>query len=517
MTTLQSDWESQPAGRFQVRRWRPRAWIASLISRSRQEKDPAPFSAEAWRLAGALGLTAALAGGLWFGATDLAAEARIALGTFGAAVIFWIGTRLDKTFIALAVLVIGASLGAGAEDAAVLSSFGDGLIALLLAAFVLAAAITASGLAARCSGLLLRHARSLRQVVYGMTAGMIALALVMPSTSGRAALLLPVFLAVAAQIPNPRITRALALLIPTVVLLSSAGSLIGAGGNVLAADTILHLEGERIGYLRWMLLGLPFALLSCFGAAWIILRVFLNAEERRQSLDLGAETEAMPRGRLSPRERFVLAVALALVLLWCSEALHGLDNATVALLGALAVTAPRFGILTFKQAVKGVDWNLLIFMAACLQLGDALVHSGGAAWVIEALFDGAAGGGDSLPTFLALAVGLGLLSHLVITSRTARVSILVPMVLPLAAALGHNATAFGFILAVATGYCLTLPVSAKPLAMMSEIDAPTFEPRDLLKLSAILLPFHVVLLLVFSLWIWPSLGLPLGSPVTGGL
>ena len=79
------------------------------------------------------------------------------------------------------------------------------------------------------------------------------------------------------------------------------------------------------------------------------------------------------------------------------------------------------------------------------------------------------------------------------------------------------ATAFGFILAVATGYCLTLPVSAKPLAMMSEIDAPTFEPRDLLKLSAILLPFHVVLLLVFSLWIWPSLGLPLGSPVTGGL
>ncbi len=95
------------------------------------------------------------------------------------------------------------------------------------------------------------------------------------------------------------------------------------------------------------------------------------------------------------------------------------------------------------------------------------------------------------------------------------------MVLPLAAAFGHNAAAFGFILAVATGYCLTLPVSAKPLAMMSELDAPTFEPRDLLKLSAVLLPFHAVLLLVFTLWIWPFLGLPLGlpqgGPVTGGL
>lgn len=513
MTAIRSEWNAQDAGLRRAERRRQQVQAPDGRRPGAPEKAAWRTAASLGRIAVPAGLAAALCAGLWLGTADLSAEGRIALGTFGTAVIFWIGTKLDKTFIALAVLVIGTALGQGTSEAAILSSFGDGMIVLLLAAFVLAAAITASGLAARCGGLLLRRARSLRQVVYGMTAGMIALALVMPATSGRAALLLPVFLAVAAQIPNPRTIKALALLIPTVVLLSSAGSLIGAGGNVLAADTILHLEGKRIGYLRWMMLGLPFALLSCFGAAWVILRLFLNAEERRQGLDLAAAPDDLPRGRLSPREWFVLAVAFALVLLWCSESLHGLDNATVALLGALAVTAPRIGALTFKQAVKGVDWNLLVFMAACLQLGDALVHSGGAAWVIEGLFDSASGGRDSLPAFMILVVGLGLLSHLVVTSRTARVSILVPMVLPLAAALGHDAAAFGFILAVATGYCLTLPVSAKPLAMMSEIDAPTFDARDLLKLSAILLPFHAFLLLVFGLWIWPSLGLP----ATGGL
>lgn len=513
MTVLETGWDLRNAEVQRADGGRQEVGPQGRSGPAEPNKGPWRPSASHRRLALATGLVAALCTGLWLGAADLSAEGRIALAAFGAAVIFWIGTKLDKTFVALAVLVAGTALGQDSSEADILSSFGDGMIALLLAAFVLAAAITASGLAARCSGLLLRHARSLRQVVYGMTAGMIALALVMPATSGRAALLLPVFLAVAAQIPNPRITKALALLIPTVVLLSSAGSLIGAGGNVLAADTILHLEGERIGYLRWMMLGLPFAALSCFGAAWVILRVFLNAEERRQGLDLAAAPDDLPRGRLSPRECFVLAVALSLVLLWCSESLHGLDNATIALLGALAVTAPGLGILTLKQAVKGVDWNLLIFMAACLQLGDALVHSGGAAWVIEGLFHSASGEQSATLTFVILAVGLGLLSHLVITSRTARVSILVPMVLPLAAALGHNATAFGFILAVATGYCLTLPVSAKPLAMMSEVDAPTFEPRDLLKLSAILLPFHAVLLLVFALWIWPSLGLPLSGGI----
>lgn len=488
--------------------WRERLSLPGGASvQGDQDSSGGQARAEVWRLAASAGLTAALCTVLWFGAGDLAAEGRIALCTFAAAVIFWIGTRLDKTFIALAVLAAGAVLGSGSPEATLLSAFGEGLIALLLAAFILAAAITSSGLAERCTGLLLRHTRSVSQAVYAMTAGMILLALVMPSTSGRAALLLPVFLAMAAQIPNPRITKAVALLIPTIVLLSSAGSLIGAGANVFVADAIRQLNGETIGYLRWLVLGLPFAVLSCFGAAWVILHAFLDRTERHCALEIGQTPEAS-RDSLSPRERYVLAVALVLVLLWCSEALHGLDNVTVALLGALAVTAPRIGALTFKQAVKGVDWNLLLFMAACLQLGGALVESGGAAWVVDRLLSSAPRDGASLLGFLVLVSTLGLLSHLLITSRTVRVTILLPMILPLAASLGFNATALGFILAVATGYCLTLPISAKPIAMLSEIDAPSFEPRDLLKLSAILLPFHLALLLIFSLWIWPFLGLP---------
>lgn len=479
--------------------------------RARHRASPVEFLRRIpWRFLSASALAGPSGWLLWNWTAELDHDARVALIVFAVAIIFWIVSRLDKTFIAIAALCAGAVTSANYSETTVLSSLGEGMIGLLMAAFVLAGAITASGLADRFTGLLIRHTRSVGGAFYALTAGMIALAMVMPSTSGRAALMLPVFLAIADRVDNPRVTRALALLIPTIVLLSSAGSLIGAGANVLAADAIWRLTGERIDYLGWMVLGLPFAVLSCFLSAWVILALFLNKGERDRSLDLRQAGPGLSHP-LSFREHYILLVAIVLVALWCTESLHGIDNVTVALLGALAVTAPGIGAMNFKQAIKSVDWTLLLFMAACLQLGDALVTSGGAEWTIDRLFQAMPVDGADVPAFVAVIATLCLLAHLVVTSRMARASILVPMILPIAMSFGYNPAAFAMIVAIATGFCLTLSVSAKPLAMMSELDRPTFRPGDLLVLSAVLLPLHLGLLLVFSIHVWPWMGLPLAG------
>ncbi|NIA68661.1 SLC13 family permease [Pelagibius litoralis] len=465
------------------------------------------------RFLAASALAFALGACLWYLPVGISADARVSLVAFAAAVVFWVVSRLDKTFIALAALCAGAVVGTSSFDTTVLGALGHGMIGLLLAAFVIAKAITLSGLAQRITAPLVRNSRSVARTFYALTGAMLVLAMVMPSTSGRAALMLPVFLTIAGQVANPRVTRALALLIPTVILLSSAGSLIGAGANILAADAIWRLTGERIDYLRWMTLGLPFAVVSCFLSTWVILTLFLGKAERERPLvSSGDQPQPTPATqRLTAREKFVLSISASLVVLWCTQSLHGIDNVTVALVGALAVTAPGLGVLTFKQAVQSIDWNLLLFMAACLQLGDALIGSGGAGWAVDSLFRAMPLGGADTAALLAMVATVCLLAHLVVTSRMARASILVPMILPIAISLGYNPAAFAIITAIATGYCLTLPVSAKPLAMMSELDGPTFKPGDLLALSAVLLPLHLGLLVIFSLYVWPWLGLPLSG------
>jgi hypothetical protein len=66
-----------------------------------------------------------------------------------------------------------------------------------------------------------------------------------------------------------------------------------------------------------------------------------------------------------------------------------------------------------------------------------------------------------------------------------------------------------FLSTAAAGFCLTLPVSAKPVTMFGKVDVATYTPNDLLKLSGVLLPLHFALLVGFTLWVWPWLGLDL--------
>jgi di/tricarboxylate transporter len=93
---------------------------------------------------------------------------------------------------------------------------------------------------------------------------------------------------------------------------------------------------------------------------------------------------------------------------------------------------------------------------------------------------------------------------LVIQSRSARSSVLVPLIIPIAVATGVNPVIAAFASTAAAGFCHTLPASAKPMAMFAD----AYHPRDLLKLSAVLAPVHVALVTTFAVWVWPIVALP---------
>lgn len=452
---------------------------------------------------------------IWFGLEGVSSEIRLVFITFAVAIIGWVFTRIEDSYIALVAATVFVLAGIETPEG-FFEALGDSLVWLLVAAFIIAAAIKASGLADRLAAAVAVRTRSVNQLFYALTAVIVASAFFIPSTSGRAAVMVPVFLALAAVIPERRIVTALALLFPTAILLSAIASLIGAGAHLITADILLSMSGERIDFLRWMVLGLPFALISCFASTWVILRLFLNHDERTQAITLSREAmlvnnKALPSGRLSGHERYVLAVALGVIGLWISEPLHGLNNTVVAILGALAVTARGIGPISLKQGIKSVEWNLIIFMAATLELSEGLVDSGGAEWLMNGAFGALQGATESVWLIFAAITVIALLSHLLVASRSARAAILIPMVVMLALALGYNPAAVAFVAVAATGFCLTLTVSAKPVALFSDLDVPTYSARDLLRLSAVLLPLHFVLLMVFAFGVWPLLGLPIES------
>ncbi|MBK1788395.1 SLC13 family permease [Prauserella cavernicola] len=435
----------------------------------------------------------------------------ITLGVFGVAVLAWMFSRLDDTYIGLAAVLV--LIGAGVlHSGELFGALGSETIWLLIAAFVLAAALTSTGLPTRFALALCGNARTVRGLVHRVTAALVVTSLAVPATSGRAALALPVFVALATALAGrDAVVRALALLFPTVILLSAVATLTGAGAHVITSQLLADATGSGIGYAHWLLLGMPFAVLSSHLAAELVLLLMTRRTDRRNPIGLDPVHVAdlagvRVSGPLTPEQRRALGVLSLVIVLWCTESLHGASPALVALVGAVLATSPRLGTTSFGPALASVPWSLLLFMVTTAVLGTALTSSGAAAWLGGSL---AAGIGDEL-AFLAVVVALSAAAHLVLQSRSARSSVLVPLVIPLAMVAGLNPAAIAFASTAAAGFCHTLPSSAKPVAMFAAVEGvPTYRRGDLLRLSAVLGPLVILLVLVFALAVWPALGLPL--------
>ncbi|WP_143138456.1 SLC13 family permease [Lentzea waywayandensis] len=438
----------------------------------------------------------------------------LTLVVFAVAVVLWTCTPLDDTFVALAAVVV--LLLFGVLPASALAVLGGSTTWLLIAAFVLAGGVTASGLPARLATSLTGRARSVRGLLHLTAFALLLTAFLVPSTSGRAALALPVHGALRERV-NSRVSRALGVLFPSVILLTAVATLVGAGAHLITSALLEQATGEGIGFGQWLVLGLPLALVSAHVTAEVVLWLFTTRADRAERLGLDESTLvtavwsegpaavgalAVPKvvrphlAGLTRSELAALAILAVVSAAWLTEPWHHVPPEVTALAGAIAITTPRLGVTTLKQAMAEIPWSLLLFMAATTMLGTALVGSGAAATIA-----GLISPSHLLPTVVVVSLA----AHLVVQSRSARSSVLIPIVIPLALAAGMNPAALAFASTAAAGFCHTFTSSAKPVALFAD----AYRPRDLLKLSAVLAPITGALVLACAVLLWPHLGLPL--------
>ena len=126
----------------------------------------------------------------------------------------------------------------------------------------------------------------------------------------------------------------------------------------------------RLSFLRFFCFHLT--LIAC----GLILRFFLGAEDRNAAFEPGSPAETQP---LLAQERTLLAVTALIVLALATSGLHGVALPFVALIGALVMASEKVSGLSFRKALKTVEWNLLLFLAGTLVIGEALMSTGTAA------------------------------------------------------------------------------------------------------------------------------------------
>jgi sodium-dependent dicarboxylate transporter 2/3/5 len=333
-----------------------------------------------------------------------------------------------------------------------LNTFSSPVIWLMIGGFLLASAMTKTKIDADIIRITMRVCGTgPKRLLFGLMAVTMVFSMLISNTATTAmvmAALMPILLKLGKGSPT---AKALVLGIPIAATTGGMGTILGSPPNAIAVG-VLAEAGSPMGFIGWMVYGLPLALFLTFLAWRVLVKKFMMDAAPISIGEAPREETVTPEFRA--KRVTVLAILLATLALWLTSPLHGL--------GAAAVAAVPLVLLPMTRILKGEDiraigWDTLILVAGGLALGTALQHTG-----LLGLY---AGRMAQLPVpdiafYLLLAYATMVFSN--VMSHTATSTVLIPLGM---AILPAHATEVCMIIGLSASTALFLPVSTPPNAI----------------------------------------------------
>jgi sodium-dependent dicarboxylate transporter 2/3/5 len=250
-------------------------------------------------------------------------------------------------------------------------------------------------------------------------------------------------------------------------------TLIGTPPNALTAAFVLETYGIRIGFARWMAVGVPLALIALPITYAILVRIAFRV--RGGEIPGGRaliEREVLSLGGVSRGEKIVAAAFLLAGAGWITRPIlerwiPGLSDAGIAMLAALLlflvpVSWRRREFALDWSSAQRVPWGVIVLFGGGLSLADAIDRTGLAAWMAGAFGGLVAWGMVEIIALVAFVVIL--FSELASNTATAAAFLPVVGALALATGLDPLPLVIGAGLAASGGYML--PVATPPNAIV---------------------------------------------------
>lgn len=323
---------------------------------------------------------------------DLPVQGHRLLGILGFAVVIWMTEGVSYPVSAFAVMTLmafalgmapdpahpEALLGTGKALSMALSGFSTSAWALVAGAMFLSAAMMITGLDRRIALLVMARigVRSDRLVIGVIFVGFL-LSFFVPSTTARVSCMVPIVAGIirafGLSIGSP-FAGVLMMAVAQADSLWNISIKTAAAQNVVAVGFIQQVLGRDISWMEWFLAAAPYAVVLSVVLYFILLRA-LPPEVKE--LPGGRDTiRAMLRelGPVTLPEKKLLLVSAALLFFWVTEKkLHPFDTTTVTLAGIFLLMLPRWGVMTWQQAVPHINWGTIALFGVGISLGSAIL------------------------------------------------------------------------------------------------------------------------------------------------
>lgn len=399
------------------------------------------------------------------------------LAIFAASIVLWISEAIPNYLTSLLVILAIVLTGVTTDKTAY-AQLGHPVMWLNILSFVLASMLVKTQAAKRFAlWFVLRFGRSASGVFFSFIVINVVLSAFISATTAKAAILLPIFMVVAAIYGatggehRNNFGRNLVLQNLLQINLGANAFLTGSGATLLAGSLIAGAMGwGGFSYQEWFAAAFPMNMLLILIGWFVGTRLIfpLKPEERRPQIEGGMERlreELRKLGKIKAEEYRAIAIFVTVLLLWATDKQHGINQTAVAFMGAVAALMPGIGVVKWNDV--DIPWHLLLFSAGAYTLGAGFDATGLPATMVNAAFDSLGITADTPYWALYLLLtGTMLASALIFQSKTMQTLIFVPIAIGVAQRFGYPVLSLAFPVAMLVGHVYVLPFNSKPAALL---------------------------------------------------
>jgi solute carrier family 13 (sodium-dependent dicarboxylate transporter), member 2/3/5 len=400
------------------------------------------------------------------------------LAVFLASVILWM-TQAIPNYQTSLILIISLVLMNVLPEKQAYAQLGHPVMWLNIMSFVLASMLVETGVAKRFAlWFILRFGKNAGTIFLSFIVINLILSAFISATTAKAAILLPIFMTIAAIYGvqqgggHKNFGRSIVLQNLLNINLGAGAFMTGSGANLLAVALIGGAIGGSVYFSDWLFAMFPIMVGLMLIGYILAMKVFfpLTPEERLPRIEGGMERlrqEYVKLGKINFQEIKAIIIFVAILGLWATDRLHGISPTAVAFVGAIVALLPRIGIIKWNDV--DIPWHLFLFSAGAYTLGAGLDITDLPSIAVNAFFDNLGIGSQTeFWKIYLLLTGVMVFSALIFQSKTMRAMIFVPLAIGVANRFGFSVLSLALPVAFMIEHVYVLPFNSKPAALLYE-------------------------------------------------
>jgi anion transporter len=390
-------------------------------------------------------------------------------------------TEAIPNYLTSLMLIISLVLTGVLSEKVAYAQLGHPVMWLNIMSFVLASMLVVTGLAKRFAlWLIIKFGKNASTIFLSFLFINLILSAFISATTAKAAILLPIFMVIAAIYgarggsEKNNFGRSIVLQNLLNINLGAGAFVTGSGANLLAAAIIGGAIGGNIFFSEWMMAMFPVMVSLMFIGYFVAMKIFfpLSPAERLPQIEGGMERLKQEYEKLGPITFLEIKSAIIFILIlgfWATDSIHGISATAVAFVGAIVALLPKIGIVKWNEV--DIPWHLMLFSAGAYTLGAGLDETDLPSISVNAFFDHL-GIGDHTSFWILylLLTGVMIFSALIFQSKTMRAMIFIPIAIGVANRFGFDVVSLALPVAFMIEHVYVLPFNSKPAALLYETD-----------------------------------------------